>query len=129
MIYIEIVDTRPIMAKDKTLMTPVPGRANKAASRTDSAANVVVAEVPVQERVTPVIPASTSKSAVSAMPFGVENYRLMIIGVAVILIGFFIMTLDKEEFGFGFLGLTLGPLVVLSGFILEFFAILKTPKK
>lgn len=117
------------MAKDKTLMTPVPGRANKAASRTDSAASTVEAEAPVQERVTPIMPSATSKSAVSAMPFGAENYRLMIIGVAVILIGFFIMTLDKEEFGFGFLGLTLGPLVVLSGFILEFFAILKTPKK
>jgi len=117
------------MAKDKTFMTPVPGRANKAANRTDSATNAVVAEAPVQERVTPIMPAATSKSAVSAMPFGAENYRLMIIGVAVILIGFFIMTLDKEEFGFGFLGLTLGPLVVLSGFILEFFAILKTPKK
>lgn len=117
------------MAKDKTLMTPVPGRANKATNRTDSATNTVVAESPVQERVTPVMPSTPSKSAVSAMPFGAENYRLMIIGVAVILIGFFIMTLDKEEFGFGFLGLTLGPLVVLSGFILEFFAILKTPKK
>lgn len=117
------------MAKDKTLMTPVPGRTNKAASRTDSAANAIAAEAPIQEQATPVIPASTNKSAVSAMPFGAENYRLMIIGVAVILIGFFIMTLDKEEFGFGFLGLTLGPLVVLSGFILEFFAILKTPKK
>jgi len=117
------------MAKDKTFMTPVPGRAEKATNRTASATNASVAEAPVQERVTPVTPMPHTKSAVSAMPFGAENYRLMIIGVAVILIGFFIMTLDKEEFGFGFLGLTLGPLVVLSGFIVEFFAILKKPKK
>ncbi len=117
------------MAKDKTLMTPVPGRAEKAANRTALTANAPVAEAPVQERVAPVSPITSAKSAVSAMPFGAENYRLMMIGVAVILIGFFIMTLDKEEFGFGFLGLTLGPLVVLSGFIVEFFAILRKPKK
>lgn len=116
------------MAKDKTFMTPVPGRAEKAANRTPSATNTG-AETPVQERTTPVTPLAPTKSAVSAMPFGAENYRIMIIGVAVILIGFFIMTLDKEEFGFGFLGLTLGPLVVLSGFIVEFFAILRKPKK
>ncbi len=38
------------------------------------------------------------------------------------------MSLDTEPYGFGFLGLTLGPLVVLAGFILEFFAILSKPE-
>jgi hypothetical protein len=117
------------MAKDKTFMTPVPGRTEKAANRTASTTSASVAEAPVQDRVAPISPITPAKSAVSAMPFGAENYRLMMIGVAVILVGFFIMTLDKEEFGFGFLGLTLGPLVVLSGFIVEFFAILRKPKK
>lgn len=65
----------------------------------------------------------------STMPFGKENYILMIAGIAVILAGFIIMSLDKEEFGFGFLGLTLGPIIVVSGFIIEFFAILRTPRK
>lgn len=65
----------------------------------------------------------------SSMPFGKENYMLMIAGIAVILAGFIIMSLDKEEFGFGFLGLTLGPIIVVSGFIIEFFAILRTPRK
>ena len=60
----------------------------------------------------------------AALPFGRRNYMLMLIGIGVILLGFFIMSLDKEEFGFGFLGLTLGPIVVMSGFVLEFFAIL-----
>ena len=59
------------------------------------------------------------------MPFGKANYQLMIAGIAVLLVGFFIMSLDKEEFGFGFLGLTLGPIVVMTGFIIELFAILK----
>ena len=65
----------------------------------------------------------------AALPFGRRNYTLMVIGIAVILLGFFIMSLDKEEFGFGFLGLTLGPLVVMSGFVLEFFAILVRPTR
>ena len=65
----------------------------------------------------------------SLMPFGKENYILMIVGIAVILSGFIIMSLDKEEFGFGFLGITLGPIIVVSGFVVEFFAILRTPRK
>ncbi len=62
-------------------------------------------------------------------PFSRTNYSLMLIGIVVILIGFFIMSLDKEEFGFGFLGLTLGPLIVIAGFILQFWAILKKASK
>jgi len=65
---------------------------------------------------------------VAALPFGRQNYTLMLAGIGIILAGFFIMSLDKEEFGFGFLGLTLGPIVVMAGFILEFFAILARPK-
>lgn len=64
----------------------------------------------------------------AALPFGRRNYVLMLAGIAVILAGFFIMSLDKAEFGFGFLGLTLGPVVVMGGFMLEFFAILARPK-
>lgn len=65
----------------------------------------------------------------AALPFGRRNYTLMLAGIGVILLGFFIMSLDKEEFGFGFLGLTLGPLVVMGGFVLEFFAILARPAR
>ena len=65
----------------------------------------------------------------AALPFGRRNYMLMVIGIGVIMLGFFIMSLDKEEFGFGFLGLTLGPLVVMSGFVIEFFAILVRPTR
>lgn len=60
-----------------------------------------------------------------AFPFNATNYKLLLIGIAIILVGFFIMSLDGEEFGFGFLGLTLGPLVVIAGFIFNFWAIFK----
>ena len=57
------------------------------------------------------------------MPFNSKNYKLMIIGVVIIVTGFVIMSVDGEEYGYGFLGLTLGPLVVLFGFVFQFFAI------
>ena len=85
-------------------------------------ATAVVEPKPISARpVAPIPP-------VAALPFGRRNYTIMLAGIAVILLGFFIMSLDKEEFGFGFLGLTLGPIVVMSGFMLEFFAILSRPK-
>lgn len=57
------------------------------------------------------------------------NYQLMITGVGVILLGFIIMMMETGQYGIGFLGLTLGPVVVLLGFILEFVAILYKRKK
>ena len=98
----------------------------------------LVREEPVKKAtvVTPVAPKPTPiRSYVTepvrpaaALPFGRQNYTLMLIGIGIILAGFFIMSLDKQEFGFGFLGLTLGPIVVMGGFVLEFFAILARPK-
>ena len=64
----------------------------------------------------------------SDLPFNKNNYILMIIGVFTIALGFIIMTLDKEDYGFGFLGITLGPIIVLVGFIIEFFAIFSKSK-
>jgi len=59
----------------------------------------------------------------SKLAFGKKNYIFMVIGILLISIGFFIMTLDKADYGFGFLGITLGPIIVMAGFIVEFFAI------
>jgi hypothetical protein len=39
------------------------------------------------------------------------------------------MTLDKEPFGFGFLGLTLGPILVLTGVIIPIFALFRPRSK
>lgn len=52
----------------------------------------------------------------------------MILGIITLIVGFTIMSIDKEEFGFGFLGLTLGPIIVMLGFVIEIFAVLYTPK-
>jgi hypothetical protein len=65
----------------------------------------------------------------SNLPFGKRNYQMMILGFAVITLGFIIMTLDTEPHGFGFLGITLSPIVIVTGFVLEVFAILHTPKE
>lgn len=62
------------------------------------------------------------------LPFGKENYKWMIIGLITLVIGFIIMSVDGEQHGFGFLGLTLGPIIVMAGFIIEIYAILKTPE-
>lgn len=62
------------------------------------------------------------------LPFGKKNYTLMIVGIAILILGFTLMTLDKEVYGFGTLGLTIGPLTVILGFVVEFFAILSKPE-
>lgn len=64
----------------------------------------------------------------SKLPFGKKNYQLMAAGLAALITGFIVMSLDKEPYGFGFLGLTLGPIIVMGGFIVEIFAILHKPK-
>ena len=61
------------------------------------------------------------------LPFGKKNYQLMITGLVILVVGFTIMTLDTEQHGFGVLGLTVGPVIVVAGFIVEVFAILHRP--
>jgi hypothetical protein len=53
----------------------------------------------------------------------------MIIGIVTLATGFVIMSLDQQPHGFGFLGLTLGPIIVMAGFVIEIFAILITPEE
>jgi uncharacterized membrane protein len=63
------------------------------------------------------------------LAFGRKNYQWMIIGLIALVIGFVIMSIDTEPYGFGFFGLTLGPIVVMGGFIIEIFAILHRPEE
>jgi len=68
--------------------------------------------------------------------FNKEKYIIMLIGLAIIFIGFFLMigggTDDPNEFSyelFSFRRLTLSPILILIGFIIEIYAIMKKPKK
>jgi hypothetical protein len=63
------------------------------------------------------------------LPFDKKNYQLMIIGVLTLVVGFVVMSLDNQQHGFGFLGLTLGPIIVMAGFVIEIVAILHKPSK
>lgn len=63
------------------------------------------------------------------LPFGRKNYQWMIIGILTLVTGFTVMSLDNEQHGFGFLGITLGPIIVMAGFVIEIYAILHKPTK
>ena len=64
------------------------------------------------------------------------DYRLLIIGFVIIVIGFLLMiggksddpTVFLEDEIFSFRRITLAPMVVLAGFIFEIWAIMKRPK-
>jgi hypothetical protein len=64
-----------------------------------------------------------------------ENYILIFIGLAIMAIGFLLMIGGKSEnpqvFNesiFNFQRLTLAPILILTGYIIEIFAIMKKPK-
>jgi hypothetical protein len=67
--------------------------------------------------------------------FGKENYRLLFIGLAFIVVGFILMigggSKDPKVFNpaiFNFQHITLAPILVLTGYVIEIFAIMKKPK-
>jgi hypothetical protein len=64
----------------------------------------------------------------SSFPLNSKRISILLIGISIMFIGFFVMTLDKEPFGFGFLGLTLGPILVLTGVIIPVFALFSIRK-
>lgn len=63
------------------------------------------------------------------LAFRKMNYILMLIGLGTLVLGFTIMSLDDQDYGFGFLGLTLGPIIVMIGFVIQFFAIMYKSKE
>lgn len=67
--------------------------------------------------------------------FGRENYRLMLIGLAVLALGFILMvgggSDNPDVFNpamFNFQRLTLAPILLTIGFVIEIFAIMKKPR-
>ncbi len=70
------------------------------------------------------------------LPFTKKNYILLIIGVVLIAIGFILMTgggaENPEVFNpdiFSFRRITLAPIMILAGFVVEIFAIMIKPKE
>jgi hypothetical protein len=66
------------------------------------------------------------KSENLSFAFGKENYMMMLIGLAIIIIGFFLMA-GKEDI-FSSTKLTVAPILVLGGFAFEVFAIMRKSK-
>lgn len=67
---------------------------------------------------------------------GRENYKLMAIGFAIIIVGFILMaggrSDDPKVFSeeiFSFRRITVAPLIVLAGFVFEIYAIMKRPRE
>jgi hypothetical protein len=66
------------------------------------------------------------------MPLTMRNYVLMLVGVALIVVGFILMSggtkATPEEFSydiFSWRRITLAPILVVGGFVFEIYAILK----
>ena len=79
---------------------------------------------------------TTDAGKSNRMPLTFTNYKLMLIGFAVIVLGFILMSGggsdDPNVFNedmFSFRRITLAPLLVLGGFAFEIYAIMKKPKK
>ncbi len=64
----------------------------------------------------------------SNFPLDQSRIKILIIAILIIFIGFWIMTMDTTTFGMGFLGITLGPIVVLMGVIIPVFSLFKLKK-
>jgi hypothetical protein len=76
-----------------------------------------------------------TKEQTADLAFGRENYRLLLVGLAIIIAGFVLMigggSDDPKVFNeavFNFQRLTLAPLLILAGYVIEIFAIMKKPK-
>ena len=68
----------------------------------------------------------------SRLPLQKKNYMWLVIGLAVIIFGFVLMSgggnhtaTEFDESIFSFRRITLAPIVVIAGFVIEIFAIMK----
>ena len=80
----------------------------------------------------------TNKKQTAPNPlFGKENFIWMFIGLVIMAIGFFLMaggkSADPTKFNdneiYSFTRITLAPFLIIAGFVVEIFAIMKKPKE
>lgn len=69
------------------------------------------------------ITTTTNEGTPVQFVFGKSNYRLMLLSIAVVIIGFILMMGSTDIYSFR--KIVLAPIVVLLGFAIGFFAILK----
>lgn len=77
------------------------------------------------------------KQPVARGLFGKENYMLMLGGLVILAIGFFLMaggkSTDPNVFNdddvYSTTRITIAPLLIIAGFIIEIFAIMRKPKE
>lgn len=78
----------------------------------------------------------SKKEELVTFAFTKQNYRLLIIGIIIITLGFLLMigggSSDPKVFSdkiFNFRRMTLAPILIIAGYIIEIFAIMKRPKE
>jgi len=77
----------------------------------------------------------TQTGETTGFAFGRKNYQLLFIGLALIFVGYLLMigggSDNPNVFSdkiFDFRRITLAPILILAGFVVEIFAIMKKPK-
>lgn len=70
-------------------------------------------------------PSNTSENSTVQFVFGKQNYQILIASILIVIIGFTLMSGDTDIYSFR--KIVLAPIVVLAGFGLGFYAILKKP--
>ena len=76
------------------------------------------------------------KQQVNKGLFGKENYMLMLAGLIVLAIGFFLMaggksadpTVFNDDDVYSTTRITIAPILIIAGFVIEVFAIMRKPK-
>lgn len=90
----------------------------------------------IKNEVVNVLSKAKSKDQKVYFVFNKEKYIIMLIGIGFILVGFLLMigggSPDPNTFSnelFSFRRITLAPILVLIGFVIEIYAIMKKPKE
>jgi hypothetical protein len=79
--------------------------------------------------VTKPLTGSSPQSEVSGrVIFTKLNWYLFFAGLGLMVLGFVLMKMETAEYGFGAMGLTVGPIILTLAFVVEFFAIMYREK-
>lgn len=116
-------------AKGKKKGNSSSAKQNKPKTASKPKVVVQASSTPPKETKAPRAPKSTSTTPDVSLPFSRQNYILLAIGVGIIILGFFLMSLDDfvdaTEFS---VSLYIAPIVVMAGFAEIIYAIMYRPK-